>query len=73
MRRTLISLEWTAVQWEGRMGGDKGATGYAARQASIFRGLRERFAAMWQSEGPGKEAAEETDGNDYDELEEEDE
>lgn len=55
------------------MGGDKGATGYAARQASIFRGLRERFAAMWQSEGPGKEAAEETDGNDYDELEEEDE
>ncbi|KAJ3963558.1 hypothetical protein EV361DRAFT_785760, partial [Lentinula raphanica] len=58
-RRVLVSLEYNAKQWEGRVEYDgplaegkdaahkEGAHAYALSQASVFRALASRFVNLW--------------------------
>ncbi|KAK7025336.1 hypothetical protein VNI00_016118 [Paramarasmius palmivorus] len=57
MRRTLISLEWTAKLWD-RRAEDAGFTGihaegassYALRQAALFHRLKESYTKLWDQD-----------------------
>lgn len=57
MRRVLAYLKWQASWWEGQATRRSdnvtpavldGLSAYAAKQASILRHLRRRFACMWR-------------------------
>lgn len=60
-RRTLASLEYEASEWDRRRAecvdisdGDpilaRGLVAYAARQAAMYRGLRDKFSKLWRGE-----------------------
>ncbi|KAJ3748284.1 hypothetical protein EV360DRAFT_76226 [Lentinula raphanica] len=83
-RRVLISLEYNATEWEGRVkyegplaeGKDvahtEGARAYALSQAAVFRALARSFVNLWKGVGVDVEGVEagDIDGASEDEEEE---
>ncbi|KAK7018729.1 hypothetical protein VNI00_018289 [Paramarasmius palmivorus] len=66
MRRVLVSLEWSARQWDTRAEDTgftgihaEGASSYAHRQAALFRRLKGSFAKMWGQDSGGLEREDE--------------
>ncbi|KAL0576618.1 hypothetical protein V5O48_005376 [Marasmius crinis-equi] len=78
MRRTLQYLEWAAQQWESRKDSGEvvkralkeGRAAFAVEQAAIQRGLRDKFARMWDN---GADVKKEEDNDDIEEPEGEEE
>ncbi|KAF7793609.1 hypothetical protein EIP86_004723 [Pleurotus ostreatoroseus] len=64
-RRTLVSFEGTALEWDQRMHKYSGAedaysqglAAYAAEQAAVQRGLKAKYRALWSYAVPDNECA----------------
>ncbi|KAF7795842.1 hypothetical protein EIP86_007009 [Pleurotus ostreatoroseus] len=64
-RRTLVSLEGVALEWDRRMlkysGAEdaysQGLAAYAAEQAAVQRGLKAKYRALWSCAVPDNECA----------------